>query len=308
MRLKDIILLLVLVVSVLVGILLPGTGAMFQPHLKYFVMGLLFLSFLSINISDVWGVIHRAWPRIAGLSVLKIALLPGAVYYAFAAFDSPFAVGALLLTGISTGVVAPFISNLVGGNTSLVLAVVVATSFTTPFSLPVLVDLLAGRTFDLPLNTMVMMLSEMIFIPLIAVEALRRGAPQLLAGLHRRSYPLSLTFFAIINLGVFSRYATFFRQQPTVIVSATVVAFLLCLIYLAVGLLLSWNSPTEDSLASAVSMSNTNNVLVIVFASQFFGPLESTLAAMYMFPFFAVIIPLRLFKTWKNHGGPPQEG
>jgi BASS family bile acid:Na+ symporter len=291
---------LVLVASILVGTLLPATGAIFQPHLKYFIMGLLFLSFLGIRISEIWLVLHQAWLRIAVLSVLKIIVLPVAVYFVFAALGSPFAMGALLLTGVSTGVVAPFISNLVGGNTPLVLAVVVFTSLATPFSLPALVDILAGRSFDLPLKNMVIMLSEVIFIPLITVEALRRILPGFVAGLHRRGYPLSLTLFAVINLGVFSRYADFFRQQPTVIINAVVVAMLLGLIYLVVGLASSWNSAAGDSLASAVSLSNVNNVLVIVFASQFFGPLESTLAAMYMFPFFAVIIPLRLFKNWKD--------
>ena len=291
---------LVLAASIAAGILLPTSGTIFQPYLKYFIMALLFLSFLGIKISEVWGVIHRGWLRIAGLSLLKIVLLPIAVYMGFAISGSRFAVGALLLTGVSTGVVAPFISNLVGGNTPLVLAVVVLTSLATPFSLPALVHLLAGRSFDLPLGDMVIMLSEVIFIPLFTVEVLRRTVPRLVAGLHQRSYPLSLVLFAIINLGVFSRYAAFFKQQPAIIGHAVILAFMLCLVYLVVGLVSSWNSPAEDSLASAVSLANVNNVLVIVFASQFFGPLESTLSAMYMFPFFMVIIPLRLFRNWKD--------
>jgi hypothetical protein len=34
-----------------------------------------------------------------------------------------------------------------------------------------------------------------------------------------------------------------------------------------------------------------NNVLVIVFSSEFFTPLEPTVAAMYMIPFFGLILP-----------------
>ncbi len=36
-----------------------------------------------------------------------------------------------------------------------------------------------------------------------------------------------------------------------------------------------------------------NNVLVIVFSSRFFGPLSPTLAAMYMFPFYTLIVPAK---------------
>jgi bile acid:Na+ symporter, BASS family len=42
-----------------------------------------------------------------------------------------------------------------------------------------------------------------------------------------------------------------------------------------------------------------NNVLVIVFSAQFFTPIEPTVAAMYMIPFFALIVPLRAYQSWK---------
>jgi len=38
-----------------------------------------------------------------------------------------------------------------------------------------------------------------------------------------------------------------------------------------------------------------NNVLIIVFAARFFGPLEPTVAALYILPFFGLIIPLRMY-------------
>jgi BASS family bile acid:Na+ symporter len=37
-------------------------------------------------------------------------------------------------------------------------------------------------------------------------------------------------------------------------------------------------------------------VLVIVFSSQFFGPVETLVAAMYMIPFFVLVIPLRYYR------------
>jgi BASS family bile acid:Na+ symporter len=62
----------------------------------------------------------------------------------------------------------------------------------------------------------------------------------------------------------------------------------------------------ENQLAGVISLANMNSVLIIVFASQFFGPLEATLAAMYHFPFFGLILPLKLYRSWrldrKQHG------
>ena len=42
-------------------------------------------------------------------------------------------------------------------------------------------------------------------------------------------------------------------------------------------------------------LGNLNNVLVIVFSSEFFGPVEPLVAAMYMIPFFVIVIPLRYY-------------
>ena len=54
------------------------------------------------------------------------------------------------------------------------------------------------------------------------------------------------------------------------------------------GILLSWGRPVEDQVAAVICLGIMNNVLVIVFSSQFFSPIEPTVAAMYMIPFFAL--------------------
>ena len=41
-------------------------------------------------------------------------------------------------------------------------------------------------------------------------------------------------------------------------------------------------------------------MLVIVFSSQFFGPVEPLVAAMYRIPFFVLVIPLRYYRHRKT--------
>jgi BASS family bile acid:Na+ symporter len=72
------------------------------------------------------------------------------------------------------------------------------------------------------------------------------------------------------------------------------VAFALSAIYHMVGFSVTWGRKKEDRLAGAISFAYINNVLIIVFSSQFFGPLSPTLAAMYMLPFFMMIVPARI--------------
>jgi BASS family bile acid:Na+ symporter len=299
-RLNDILLLIVLFSSMLAGILAPAFGALFQPYPLYMMMFLLFLSLLPIRLEAIRETLRGEWGRIAVLASVKIILLPVAVYYLFLWVLPDYAVAALLLTGISTGVVARFISGLVGANSALVLVLVVVTSPLVPFTLPVLVKLLSTRAMTISLVDMIRILALVIFVPAVVVEILRRFGPGILTAIDRRRFPISLAVFAMINLAVFSQYSEYFHQKPVTIAVATGVASILAAVYLATGIALTWRRPLEDQLAAAVSMGNMNNVLVIVFAARFFSPLEPTLAAMYMFPFFGLIVPLRIYRRWKE--------
>jgi bile acid:Na+ symporter, BASS family len=135
---------------------------------------------------------------------------------------------------------------------------------------------------------------------ILTVLIARQLIPSFLEKLERVNFPLSLVIFASINLGVFSKYSSFFLENPQELAETILLAFVLSAIYHSVGFLVTWRIKREDRLASAISFANINNVLIIVFSSQFFGPLSPTLAAMYMLPFFIMIIPARIVGTLLN--------
>ena len=292
-HLKDALLLTVILLATGTGILFPRLGAAFQPVLLYLMMGLLFLSFTSINISSIWSIMKDRPLLIAWVTAYKLIFLPVLVFGIFSLIWPEFALAALLLSGISTGVVAPFIAQMVEGNVSLVLVLVIVTSLLVPFSLPVMVKVLAAKTIVISLSAMVKMLCFVIFVPIGLVEGLRRVWPGSVRALSGRTFPLSLAIIGLINLGVFSKYSDFFHQNPLTIAKAVAAAILLGLIYLLSGSLIVWPKSLPIHVASCISLCNINNVLVIVFAAQFFGPREPTVAAMYMIPFFLIILPLR---------------
>ena len=221
------------------------------------------------------------------------------IYYIFYFVAPDYALAALLLTGVSTGVVSPMISNMVKGNSSLVLVVVVITSVLAPFTLPALIKIVVARETAISFLAMFKMLAMVIFIPIILVEIIRYMLPRLVAPILKIQFPVSLLMFALMNLGVFYRYAPFFKEEPSVIIMATLVVFILAAIYCAVGIFFFRKGPLHNHLAGAVMLGNVNNVLVIVFSSQFFGPVEPLVAAMYMIPFFVIVIPLRYYRHRK---------
>jgi BASS family bile acid:Na+ symporter len=294
MRINDLILFLVIFGSAAVAIFFPDTGIIFQPYLLCFMMLLLFLSFLNIDFHALLDTSRQSLARLATMASVKLIVLPTALY-AIALFVIPdYAVPILLLSGISTGVVAPFLASLVAADVATVLRMVIVTSLVVPFSLPCLVKLLAGAELLIPLDSMIRMLALVIFVPMGSVLVLRRFVPQTLEKIAQRQYPVSLLLFGLVNLGVFSKYSSFFFQHPAQIMVCLAVAYALSVIYYLTGFLLVPGQQVRERLAAALSLAVMNNVLVIVFSSRFFGPLSPTLAAMYMFPFFTMIVPVKL--------------
>ncbi|MBN2034037.1 MAG: bile acid:sodium symporter [Deltaproteobacteria bacterium] len=302
LRLRDLVLLVVIYSSFLGGILMPKVGAIFQPFPLYCMMSFLFLSFLSISITQILDALRKSALLIGAFLLIRMIFLPVAVALLFRAIWPAYSLSALLLTGISTGVVAPFISTLLQANTPLVLVVVVLSSLLVPFTLPPLVDLLFYRTMDISLFSMMSLLFMVIFVPVLIAEIFKRISRSLVERLIATQYPISLFLFTITNLGIFSRYSSFFYQQPMSLLMATAVAFILGGLYFVAGLVLSHGRSVEDQVATIICLGVMNNVLVIVFSSEFFTPLEPTVAAMYMVPFFGIILPLRAYREWKKKG------
>ncbi len=299
-RLNDIVLVFVVISSMAAAVIFPDFGSVFQNWPMYCLMVNFFLSYLSIDLIDVWKALKGHSREILGFTVLKLAFLPAVIYGVFYMVAPQYALAALLLTGVSTGVVSPMISNMVKGNSSLVLVVVVITSVLAPFTLPALIKIVIAREVTISFLAMLKMLATIIFIPIILVEIIRYLTPRLVAPILKIQFPVSLLMFALINLGVFYRYAPFFKKEPSVILMATVVVFVLAAVYCVVGIFFFRKGPLHNHLAGAVMLGNINNVLVIVFSSRFFGPVEPLVAAMYTIPFFVLVIPLRYYHHHKS--------
>ena len=293
-RKNDLMLLLVIFASMGAGIGFPAVGKIFSPYPFYLLMILLFFNFLKIEFSEV---IHHAGETASMLLILcmcKLLIVPVALFFVTQALLPEYALPILLLSGISTGVLAPFISDLLNASTLLALMMVVITSLLAPFSLPALVKLLLGTTIEISFLSMVRVLMMVIFVPAFFAALLRQWVPSFLRKLEILQFPVSLVIFACINLGVFSKYSSYFTERPAALVGALVVAFVLSAILHVIGFFVTLSKRKEDRLAGAVSFACMNNVLIIVFSSQFFGPLAPTLAAVYILPFFLMIVPARI--------------
>jgi BASS family bile acid:Na+ symporter len=295
---NDLILIILAMAGIAGGVAFPGPSSFFSSFVIYFMMTILFLAFLTIDFKALVRIRGTELGKTAIWVVIKLVAMPLAVWLLCRWLAPSLALPALLLTGVSTGVTAPFFSNLLGADTTRVLQLTVITSLLVPISLPALVQMLAGAEMNIPYWHMVRMLLQVIFIPLAAAMVVKQFMPRLLDLLNRTRYWVSVTLFFIINLGVFSAYSSFIMARQAQVAYIALAAFLLAGFYIAWGLALGIISGRRlNGLTGAVGMTYINNVLIVVFAAEFFGPDAPLLAAAYLLPYFFMIIPLRWAKT-----------
>jgi BASS family bile acid:Na+ symporter len=287
----DIILIVAIVGSMSAGVLLPAAGRMVEPYILVWLGALLFLNLLRLNPSDLITVFKKP-KQLAVLSIIKLVALPAGMYALAYVVYEPFALPVLLLSGISTGLGAPFVVNLIGGQLPLVIGMIIITSVAVPFVLPSIVYAFVHSQFEIPLLHMMFLLSIALFTPLAAGWLTQKYFPAGSKFLDRNSFPLSLVFIILINWGMFAKFAGFFYSEQTFLLQTVATGFLCYAVYCLVGYVGATGSRQEKR-AGLIATSYVNNVLVAVFAFQFFGSQVAALAALYNIPYYVGIIAIK---------------
>jgi BASS family bile acid:Na+ symporter len=149
------------------GILLPATGRLIEPYILVWLGVLLFLNLLRLNSSDL-AVVFKKPRQIAVLSIIKIVVLRVGMYVLAYVVYEPFALPVLLLSGISTGLGAPFVVNIIGGQLPLVIGMIIVTSVCSALHSALYCLRTTRSQFEIPLLYMMFLLSIALFTPLAA--------------------------------------------------------------------------------------------------------------------------------------------
>lgn len=289
MQRNDAVLAAAIAGSMSAGVLAPAAGLLVEPYLLVWLGMLLFLNLIRLDASDLVSTFAR--PRsLAVLAAIKLIALPLAMYALAYVVYRPFALPVLLVSGISTGLGAPFVANVAGGRLPLIVGMIVATSLAVPFVLPATVYALVGSQFRIPVQNMVVLLSAALFIPLAAGWLTKKYAPAASRFAGRNSFSLSIVFVVLINMGMFARLSPYFFSDQ-IFLAQTVTASFIC--YAAFGIVGYFAAPKGDRAAGLISMTYVNNTLVMVFAVQFFGPQVAALAGIYNVPYYVGILMVK---------------
>ena len=277
---------------------MPHETHQLGPFLPWFLMAMLFLAFLKVLPSAIWHTLQRYSVKLPLLILAKLIMIPLIIYPLAIKILPAYALGLILLAGVSTGLSAPFFSGYIGANIPLVLAMTVVTTLLLPLTLPFIIKILIGQELHFDLMGLVGFMAVLIFLPLVVSAFFRLMLQRTSDWLDDNSYPISLVLLAAINLGAFGLYAPFLRVHHAEVVVSVLLGSGLGAVLASAGIFLFWSNPPLERVAAGGALGWINNVLVIVLANYFNDPTASVLAALYLIPYYALIIPLGYLSRW----------
>ena len=280
--------------STLAGILFSSIGNILSPYVLLFLGILLFLNLVKLETTELLSTFIKPFNLIT-LSIVKLVVIPLLMYGLALIFYPQDALPILLLSGISTGLGAPFVANLIRAKLSLIVGTVVTTSIFVPFILPILVYTLFQSRISIPVVDMVILLSLALFVPLVSGAIVKKYTPRIAETLGKKSMAPSFALIFFINLVIFSKASNYFFINQMFVINTIIESLILFAVFGVIGYLISFtvNKDKKTKFSGFIVMTYINNILVVVLAQQFFGSQIAALATFYNIPYLIGIIILK---------------
>jgi BASS family bile acid:Na+ symporter len=286
-------------VSIVTGVLFPTTGMSLEPYLLVWLGGLLYVNLINLHPRHLVNTFRKP-KALMVFTIGKLILLPCIVYVITSLVYPKLALSATLLSGISTGLGAPFAINFIGaGGIGTIAALVTISSLVVPVTLPFILYVFFEDTgeFVIPIYDISFLLVIALFIPLSLGWSTRKYVPRVSKFVAGNSLFLSVIFIILINFSMFARFSQYFFIDQSLVLTSLISASLLFVLYLLVGYLLALSIKGQlitTRINGIIAMTYINNILVFVVAERFFDIETAALAALYNIPYYVGLLVLRM--------------
>lgn len=183
--------------GMLFGLFVPSFGPPTRQYIVWLLVPLMVFSLVRIKGDEMRDGLRRLDLLFAGLAFLYL-IVPLVMYGAgVAARLSPDLLLGVTLAALSpTIVLAPFFSDMIGGNRALAAMLSVVSTLLSPLLIPVMLLALVGRTVAVPVWTIALNAGALVGLPVLLAFGLRKARPSLRdAPLPGERFVTSIIFF-----------------------------------------------------------------------------------------------------------------
>ncbi len=253
------------------GFIVPQPGANAGHFILVVLALIIFSSSFKVRFSTSFFRAHAA--IILGFYVLRFIVLPVVVFWAVMPFSSFYASSLFLLCVLPAGVTAPALTNVFGGNISLALALLIISSFFTPFLLPLLSGALMQEVLEIDRFRLFITLFATVILPYLLHLPLRSHARTTQWMQHHDSF-ISIVGIGLIFALAIATYRPILLGQPQDILPYVLAAFTAFVGLYFFGWFACYKSPKADRLAVLFN-SGANNVALGVVISFLYFPVST---------------------------------
>ena len=246
------------------------------------VLGLvLFFSCLKLELASVFAALRgrTALGRVAGLTALKLVVLPVTAWLLARLVAPSFSLGVLLVAAMPAGMASVAFTDVHRGHVALALVLLVSTSLLCPLTVPLLLEAaIAIEGASIPaasggdLAGRAAFIALLLVVPFALAQLLRRVAPRFVARHAVRFTPLALVALTVmIFLATTATRAAWFARGFKELLPPLLATSLASAVFLAAAVALGRRRPRADAVACACGAVFLNHGLGVAFGLGFFG-------------------------------------
>jgi BASS family bile acid:Na+ symporter len=269
---------------------LPFKVPHFVPKL---ILGLmLFLVFLKIDAIEILENMKNFRLMFYVTSVYMI-VIPLFFYFLMKVFDPGLAVGMLLLTSMPAGVSTPALTDIVKGNISLSMSLVITSQLVAPFTVPLLFWLVVNSSLSINKLLLLKDIAILVFIPLIISQIIKKYFPQTIK--KTQHFFTSANVFLLFSFVyiTMSSQRDVILQNPVGLIWKVAVIYLVFIILHFIGYLICYRDKKENKVAVAIGAAYMNNGMAIVLAVSYFSPEILILMVLSELPWNTLLAPFK---------------
>jgi len=260
----------VLLVSIAIGIIFPKTVAPLGDYTALILAIIFFFSALKLDLKEVRSCLKDI-PLLIVTNVFMLVLFPIIIFYVTKVFLPDYAIAFMLLAAMPTAMSAPLIADVVGGRQDIALVLTILTSLLAPFTIPFVIQLLAGSVVTVSFASMFWNLAKIIIVPIGLANIVKPFFKKQILATSYTFKPISVTLLGLLIMGVVGKQSDqIFRAFKGEFLDALIALFVLFAAFHVIGYYTAYWRKRDVRISVSVCLTYMNFTLAIYLAATYF--------------------------------------
>lgn len=261
---------LILFIALFVGLVFADVVKPVSSYGAYLLAAIFFMSALKIDFKEAWKCI-KDYRMLAVTNIVMLLVFPAVVYYLTLLILPQYAIAFMILAAMPCGMTCPLLAEVTGGRQDLALVLTISTSLLAPFTIPLVIHLLAGSAVAVSFMTMFLSLVKTVILPIALANVVKLVWNKKISAASYRFKPISLLLLGLLIMGIVSKQADMIIDglRGAFLVSLIALFVLFILFHVAGYFMIYWRD-RRDRITISVCLTYMNFTLAIFLVGEFF--------------------------------------